>query len=376
MGVLLSKSAYAHIYKTRGLRGKQMKAKVLLCTHVIKVCLLFIYAVLISTWYSRFYKTYRTGVSSSDFWLRGYFLLFLFKFLIVRPLFFLRALYRSLFTKSVFLGKDLAVDCSIHYPLGTLLNGIVFLAWFCEKMRINIKFERSTNIISQHLENDVLSFRNEPSTKFDFSNKFLLKRELSEHGMYFISPEYGHKILSTLSIKQELKEVADQWFEKNIQGNWVAVHYRGTDVERQKHGGCQDRYTISLESYIVYLKEILDNQCNIFACSDQAQFIDQMYEVFPGRAFARNIQRSCDSQALHGSANYKGKQQIKDALIDILILAKAKLIYTTGSGFVDIVQYFNPKIKIVSLDSRKNAQGKNYMPIPRKDLLEKLSLPS
>ncbi len=351
-----------------------MKTKILLCTHIIKVCLLFVYAVLISTWYSRFYKTYRTGLSSSDFWVKGYFLIFLFKFLIVRPMFFLRALYRSLFTKSVIFGKDLAVDCSHHYPLGTLLTGIVFLAWFGEKMCINIKFEHSTNIISKHFENDVLNFRNEPNTNFNFSNKFILKRELSEHGMYFISPEYGHKILSTLSIKQELKEVADQWFEKNIKGNWVAVHYRGTDVERHKHDGCEDRYTVNLESYIVYLKEILNNQCSIFACSDQAQFIDQMYEAFPSKMFARNIQRSCDFQALH--KNYRGEQQIKDALIDILILAKAGLIYTTGSGFVDIVQYFNPKIKIVSLDGRKNAQGKNYMPIPRKDLLEKLSLPS
>ena len=347
-----------------------------LCLSVIKSCGLMVYAVLISTWYSRFYKTYRTGVSFSDFWLKGYFLLFLFKFLIVRPMFFLRALYRSLFTKSIFFGKDLVVDCSRHYPLGTLLNGIAFLAWFGENICINMKFERSTNIISQHLENDVLNFRNESNANFNFSSKFALKYELSEHGMYFISPEYGHKILSTLSIKQELKEIADQWFEKNIKGNWVAVHYRGTDVERQKHGGCKDRYTISLESYIAYLKEILDSQCSIFACSDQAQFIAQMYEAFPGKVFARNIQRSYDSQALHRNSDYRGKQQIKDALIDVLILAKAKLIYTTGSGFVDIVQYFNPKVKIVSLDERKNAQGKNYMPIPRKDLLEKLSLPS
>ena len=352
-----------------------MKAKVLLCVRFIKLCMLSIYAVSISTWYSRFYKTYRTSVSSSDFWLRGYFLLFLFKFLMVRPMFFLRALYRSLFTKSVFLGKDLVVDCSHHYPLGTLLNGIVFLAWFGEKMRINIKFEPSTNILSQHFENDVLSFRNKPGTNFDFSNKFLLKRELSEHGMYFISPEYGHKILSKLSIKEELKDVACQWVEKNIKGNWVTVHYRGTDVERQKHNVRKDRRTVNLESYIVYLKTVLDNQCNIFACSDQAQFIDQMYETFPGRVAARNIQRSYDSRALHHDAQYKGKQQVIDALIDVLILAKAKLIYTTGSGFVDIVQYFNPKIKIVSLDDRKNAQGKNYISIPQKDLFNRLSPP-
>ena len=357
------------------MRGEQMKAKILLCLRFIKLCMMFIYAALISTWYSRFYKTYRIDISPSDFWLKGYFLLFLFKFLVVRPLFFLRALYRSLFNKGIISGKDLAVDCSRHYPLGPLFTGVVFLAWFCEKMSINIKLTYSTNIMP-YFENDTLNLGNKPNATFDSSNKLILKHGLSEHGMYFISPEYGHKILSTLSIKQELKEIADQWLVKNIKGNWVAVHYRGTDVERYKHGMCKNRYKINLESYIVYLKAVLDNQCNIFACSDQMQFIDQMYEAFPSRVFATNIQRSYDSKALHTNPEYKGKQQIKEALIDVLILAKAALIYTTGSGFVDIVQYFNPKIKIVSLDGRKNAQGKNYMPIPRKDLLEKLSLPS
>ena len=300
----------------------------------------------------------------------------MFKFLVVRPLFFLRAFYHLLFNKGFLLGKNLAVDCRRHTSLGPLLTGIVSLAWFCEKMDINIKIERSTNIVWQYFENDVLNFRNEPDTKLDSSYQFILEHGLAGHGMYSISPQYGHKILLALSIKEELKDAANQWFVKNIKGNWVAVHYRGTDVEQYKHDWCKDRYKISLESYIVYLKAVLDKQCNIFVCSDQVQFIDQMYAAFPGKVFARNIQRSYDSRTLHRDPEYRGKQQIKDALMDILVLEKAELIYTTGSGFVDIVQYFNPKIKIVSLDDRKLAKGKNYMPIPRKDLLKKFSLPS
>ena len=348
----------------------------MLCLRVIKLCALIVYAILISTWYSRFYKTYRTGVSPFDFWLKGYFLLFLFKFLVVRPLFFLRAFYRSFFNKSFLLGKNFIVDCRRPYSFGQLLTGIVALGWFCEKMNTNIKVERSTNMVWQYFENDVLNFRDEPDTKPDSYYEFILKHDLAGHGMYSISPQYGHKILSTLSIKEELRDAANQWFDKNIKANWVAVHYRGTDVERYKHGWCKDRYKINLESYIVYLKAILDKQCDIFACSDQAQFIDQMYAAFPGKVFARDIQRSYDSRTLHFDPKYKGKQQIKDALMDILILAKAELVYTTGSGFVDIVQYFNPKIKIISLDDRKTAKGENYMPIPRKDLLKELSLSS
>ena len=182
--------------------------------------------------------------------------------------------------------------------------------------------------------------------------------------MFFISPEYGHKVLSKFSIKEELKESANRWVLKNICGDWVAVHYRGTDVPNS----CK----MDLDVYITYLKTVLDNQCNIFACSDRVQFIDQMHDAFPGRVFARDIQRSYDAhRPLHWDPEYKGEQQIKDALIDVLILAKAKLVYTTGSHYIDIVQYFNPKTKIVSLDGRKFLQGKNYMSIPSRDLLKR-----
>ena len=57
----------------------------------------------------------------------------------------------------------------------------------------------------------------------------------------------------------------------------------------------------------------------------------------------------------------------------MLILAKAELIYTTGSSFVDAVRYFNPQIKIVSVDGRRIGRGKNNIPIPKKALLDKLS---
>ena len=65
--------------------------------------------------------------------------------------------------------------------------------------------------------------------------------------------------------------------------------------------------------------------------------------------------------------------QEKDALIDLLILAKAKLVYATGSGFVDVVRYFNPQIKIISRrGQRRIIRGKNNAPMPRMDLYDSL----
>ena len=69
----------------------------------------------------------------------------------------------------------------------------------------------------------------------------------------------------------------------------------------------------------------------------------------------------------------KSPHQRKDAFMDLLVLARAKLIHTTGSGFVDVIRFFNPKTKIISLDGRKRS-GNNYLPIPKRDLYDSLSL--
>ena len=123
---------------------------------------------------------------------------------------------------------------------------------------------------------------------------------------------------------------------------------------------------------------MLDSQCSIFACSDQAQFIDEMKAAFPGRVFARDIKRSYNDWPLHFHSASCADQDIyaqqRDALIDVLVLAKAGLIYTTGSGFVDVVRYFNPETKIVSLDGRTIGRGKNNASIPGPDLFKRLSL--
>ena len=241
-----------------------------------------------------------------------------------------------------------------------ILSKIVSTIWMCEKAGINAEF--CTN-------------RDEFQTLFDIpgqssSDKILPlfhPRPVVKH----ISPsQIVYKLLSEkLPVSKELRKEADEWFNKHIKGDWVAVHYRGTDIEAGKTTKHKNRYKIELESYITYLRVVLDDECSIFACSDQAQFIDKMQVAFPGRVFARNIQRSSSRKSLHRHLEYKGIQQQQDALIDILILAKADLIYTTGSAFVNTVRYFNPETKIVSLGWR----GKRcYIPIPRKDVFDSL----
>ena len=87
-----------------------------------------------------------------------------------------------------------------------------------------------------------------------------------------------------------------------------------------------------------------------------------MQIVFPDRVFTRDIQRSINHDPLHQVDSKGAPQQKKDALMDLLVLAKAKLIYTTGSGFVDVIRFFNRKTKIISLGGRKRS-GNNHLPL-------------
>ena len=290
-----------------------------------------------------------------------------------------------------FLNKDLpdvkciVVDYEDCRPIGVSLNGFVACAWVCEKMKINIKIKKPNSMLWRHFEKDQLinntdklTHKSQPSARKKF-----FKNNTGRFGTFFISSAFGHKIVSKLAINQYLERCANQWSADNLKGDWVAVHYRGTDVVKKKNMKCRWRYRLDLDSYITYLKEVIGDQYSIFACSDQAQFIDKMRIAFPSKVFSRDIERSYDKSPIHRHFTVITKtqeeidhfNQEKDALIDLLILAKAKLIYTTGSGFADATRYFNPQIKIISLDQRRIGRGKNNVPMPRKDLYDSLCRP-
>ncbi len=265
-------------------------------------------------------------------------------------------------------------------PIGPSLNSMIVAAWFAERRGKLLRFKPSPNTIWRYFENDTLvNAMNRLGQEHCSSREILRMNSLSCLGP-LMSSAYGYKVLTRLSIKEDLQKSANEWFENHIKGDWVAVHYRGTDVWGEPKRGLNKRCRLELRLYVTYLKEVLGTQCTIFACSDQAQFINEMKVAFPERVFARNIKRSYSNKPIHNDGHRpthhdnKIFEQEADALIDILVLAKARLIYTTGSAFVDVVRYFNPETKIVSLDGRTIGRGKNNMPIPRQDLFKRLSL--
>ena len=235
-----------------------------------------------------------------------------------------------------------------------ILFMIVGYTWLYEKLHINPKFV---------FPDEYDFFKNSRLIRSKKPIKSFPKKPLVNFTKSKIPSQYGHKIISRLTIKEKIQRQADEWTNSNLRGDWLGVHYRGTDINKIRR---KYRF-IKIETYIAYLKEALDDRYSIFACSDQVQFIEQIHSAFPGRVYSRDITRSNDKTPLHKDSKYAGSQQKQDAFIDLLVLSKASLIYTTGSYFVDVVRFLNPSIKIISLDGRKVCYKHipNYLPRPK-----------
>ncbi len=261
--------------------------------------------------------------------------------------------------------------------LGSYFPRIIGVAWLCEKLGINVKFTFPDTYItsgSNFFENPVLNYaktchpRNFTRLKKPLVDLNYRKQRYPSLWEEFtkceISSEYGYKIISKLSIKQEIQQQADQWSNENIREDCVGVHYRQTDVTHEHR-------IISIDNYINYLKKVIDDHYQIYACSDNADFINAIHEAFSGRVVSRDIIRSKDFRSLHRHEPYAGHQQRQDALIDMLTLAKVKMIYTVGSSFINTIRFFNPAIKIIALTKIEQHHTSNYISIPQNNLIRK-----
>ena len=219
--------------------------------------------------------------------------------------------------------------------LGNHFPQIIGVAWLCEKLGVNVKFTfPNTRFNTQNFfENSVLNYAKvcHPENFAKLKNPLANLERIGIYEVFTkrqISSEYGYKIISKLSIRRKIQQQADQWCDANIKGECIGVHYRQTD-------GIQENRVISIDSYIDYLKQVLDDHCQIYACSDNAQFVEAIHKAFSGRVVSRDITRSQEGRSLQFHVPYVGHQQRQDALINMLTLAKCKMIYTMGSLFIN-----------------------------------------
>ncbi len=248
--------------------------------------------------------------------------------------------------------------------LGHYLRSIVGIAWFFEKMNCNIKFVFAEDF--NYFENSTLKV-SPKSLSEPYIDLRLHMREFDTHHVW-ITSDYARSVMSRLIIKKEIQDEANKWIDTNLKGDWIGVHFRGSDMPKSRPG----RSYIDMDTYTLYLKKALNKHHSIFVCSDQAQFIERMSESFPGKVFFRDIERSYDDKNLHSHVDHRGFQQRKDALIDILVLSKADLIYKTAGRFSSLTRFFNPAIKIISLIDGDNKYRKyfpeNFVSAPKAHL--------
>ncbi len=292
-----------------------------------------------------------------------------------------RNIIKLLFHVCLSISAKHCITATIKNPtLANYLYSIIGIAWVCDKKNLNLKF-----IFPDEIKPLFENIHINKSSKYgsDSSKKTFYIDSISSYlastgrraARKDISAEYGNNVISQLSIRHDIQHQAGEWLNTHIKGDWVAIHYRGTDM--YTHPRFTERL-MTMDSYLAYLKAVLDDQCSIFVCSDQAQFIDKVQLAFPNRVCYREIGRSTDTQALHlrydnCDSNEEAYRQKCDALIDVLIASKARLIYTTGSQFIDISRYLNPNIRIISLNKNwKKRDAPNYLPIPKRALLDTL----
>ena len=222
---------------------------------------------------------------------------------------------------------------------------IIGVVYFFEKLGINVKFLYKNNFSFFENSTVIVSEEHRCDEFVDFPWSKPIRRMFHSFRNHF-TWDFAHRVISSLSIDQNIRKQADEWCDENLKGDWIGVHYRGTDVERLPN-------YIGIDTYIACLKERIGKHRNIFACSDQAQFIDRIHKAFPGRVFSRDIPRSYDNRSLHRDPAYQDRRQKEDALIDILILAKAARIYKTVGRFSLLAKYLNPSVEIIQLAKTK-----------------------
>jgi len=257
------------------------------------------------------------------------------------------------------------------FLLGHTFARTVGATWFFKQIKVNTRFIFHRNSKSFiHKKTLYREFRDLVSSRFGFNknNEPFIHYDRTPHRQFFdvIYPFFHqqntifesccqytslneqHKIISSqLPIEPDIHKQVDEYIRLNLKHDWLGVHLRGTDIYIRTKDGL-DSY---LDSCIARLKASLDKNSSIFVCSDQAQFVDRMCSEFPGRVFARDIQRSYTHDNLHTSYKYRSFLQQKEAMIDLLILAKAKLVYVSLGRYGLCAKLFNPSLELKSLIS-------------------------
>ncbi len=125
----------------------------------------------------------------------------------------------------------------------------------------------------------------------------------------------------------------------------VGVHYRGTD---KKSEAPRVPYTMIYEA----IDGLEFQDFILFVATDEAAFLAEISDRYPGRVVAAEAIRSTDGSPLHFNTSHQ-YQVGEEAVIDCILLSRCDLLIRTPSFLSLYTTYFNPHMPVllIELDS-------------------------
>jgi hypothetical protein len=136
--------------------------------------------------------------------------------------------------------------------------------------------------------------------------------------------------LKSIKIKKEIQDKIDEFVKNNqINKDWISIHARGTDFANA-----------SISEYINIIQKLIYENSNvkIFFCSDEPSWEQEVVQKYPNNIIFREKQSitiAVDKNKNTWINNtFRSSDQVKEALIDVSLLAKCgKIIYNKESSF-------------------------------------------
>lgn len=275
-----------------------------------------------------------------------------------------RAMKAFVVRKLIFsIAKNVAINIDSHVGMFATLNWIVSIEIFCKSRGINVRFSAGGPLyVEKSKGKDWLAYFLMQNCKKNAMYFPLAIRHIDELG---IDPGAELTEIEKVNVAWHSKFDFNREFSERIDSyclEWginecLGVHYRGTDkyleAPRQAY-----------EKHWNVAKKIA-RECGIdriFVSSDEVGYLEYArdcsdeFEVFWR---SDSVRSNCDGGAAHfiKSDNY---EKAKDALVNVVLLSRCKMLVKSPSIFSGWSKVLNPKIEVVMVG--KMDAKHNYFP--------------
>ena len=149
--------------------------------------------------------------------------------------------------------------------------------------------------------------------------------------------------------------IIDEVNRLNINKKTLGVHYRGTD---KNYDTLQTNYITKTEMLSI-IKDYIENNNieQIFCCSDEQSFINEIKILYPNKLIEYKQSRSDTSLNYGFFRNGQNSSNMDNltysCLIDMLALSKCKTIIKTSSALSSFSKIINPSLNLYTVSAMK-----------------------